>query len=79
MNIVENLPHVRLHLIKVGKHVLHDLSPLFIVQLLNCGSTCRALLASEKAKTRFIFSNIVTRGCIMHARKVLIVVLFSEV
>jgi len=42
-------------------------------------TTCTSELPSENAKARFIFAGIVTRGWIMHARKVVSIVFCCEV
>jgi hypothetical protein len=61
------------------QHIYHDAAPLFMCQGLSGRYTCASELPSEKAKVWFIFVSIVTRGRIMHARKVLGVIFFYEV
>jgi hypothetical protein len=53
--------------------------PLFIGELLGGTCTRASELAMEKAEFWLIFHDIVTRGVIMHARKVLFIVFFCEV
>jgi len=75
----ENLPYVWLHLGKVDQQIKHVMAPLFIVQSLVPRITCTFKLPSKNAEARFIIASIVTRGWIMHARKLLTIVFSCEV
>ena len=75
----ENLRYVWLHLGKVGQQIKHNMVPLFIVQSLVPRIACTSKLPLENAEARFIIASIVTRGWIMHARKLLTLVFSCKV
>ena len=76
---IENLLYVRLHFVKVGQHIKHDMAPLLIRQGLGGRTTCGSEWTSEKAEVRLIVASIVTGRWIMHARKVVTIVCCCEV
>ena len=75
----ENLSYIWLHLGKVGQQIKHDMAPLFIVQSLVPRIACTSKLPLENVEARFIIASIVTRGWIMHARKLLTLVFSCKV
>ena len=70
----ENLLYVRLHFGKVSQHIQHDNAPLLNIQHFDGRNTCTSELASKKAEVRVSFPNIVARGWVMHARKIVSIV-----
>ena len=50
--LIENLPQIRVHFVKVQQHIQHDSVPLIILQGLGARCACASELPFEKAEVR---------------------------